>query len=144
MIKGIGVDMIEIGRIAELMVRKGDRLSERVFTPRELECARDGRYHGLAARFAAKEAVAKALGTGVRGFGWNEIEIVENPSGAPAVVLHGRAVDVARRLGVGQVFVSLSHCDSYAIAFAIAVGGDHASHESCDCRGNEGDRPQDN
>ncbi|HHV61762.1 MAG TPA: holo-ACP synthase [Firmicutes bacterium] len=142
--KGIGVDMIEIRRIAELMLRKGDRLSKSVFTPRELECTKGGRYEGLAARFAAKEAVAKALGTGIKGFGWNDIEITESPSGAPAVVLHRGAMDVARRLGVGQVFVSLSHCGSYAIAFAIAVGGDHISHEGCDCRGNEGDRPQDN
>jgi len=122
---GLGVDIVEVARIRELMERKGDRLVGRVFTPEEMGCAageRGGRYDGLAGRFAAKEAVAKALGTGVRGFGWSEVQIVEEPSGKPRVRLTGRAAEVAARLGVVHVEVSIAHTRDTAVAVAVAVG----------------------
>lgn len=122
MVAGIGVDMIEISRIAELWERKGERLSGRVFTAHEVEASR-GRYDSLAGRFAAKEAVAKALGTGIRGLSWNEIEIVEDKAGKPLVVLSGRAQAVAAQRGIDRVLVSITHLKDLACAVAVATGG---------------------
>ncbi|HHY47831.1 MAG TPA: holo-ACP synthase [Firmicutes bacterium] len=122
MVTGVGVDMIEVSRIAELWERKGERLAGRIFTSREIEASR-GRHESLAGRFAAKEAVAKAFGTGVRGFSWNEVEIVEDENGRPLVVLSGRARDIASRLGIDRVLVSITHLADLACAVAIATGG---------------------
>ncbi len=122
-IKGIGVDIIEVDRIRELVERKADRLEGRVFTRAELEACGNGHYDKLAGRFAAKEAVSKALGTGVSGIGWDEIEIVEDASGKPCARLTGRAAHLASRLGVAAVEVSIAHTAALAVAFAVAVGG---------------------
>ncbi|MGE5594036.1 MAG: holo-ACP synthase [Betaproteobacteria bacterium] len=119
---GVGVDIVEVARIRELMERKGDRLVGRVFTPEEIGSAAGGRYDSLAGRFAAKEAVAKAFGTGVRGFSWGEVQIVEEPSGKPRVRLTGRAAEVAAQLGVVHVEVSIAHTRDTAVAVAIALG----------------------
>lgn len=122
-IKGIGVDIVEVDRVRELVERKADRLEGRVFTAAECDACRGGRYDKLAGRFAAKEAVSKALGTGISGIGWNEIEIAEEASGKPYVRLVGRAADLASSLGVTAVEVSIAHTESVAIAFAVAIGG---------------------
>lgn len=119
-----GVDMIEIGRLEEAVTRHGDRFLERVFTQAELAGCR-GRLESLAVRFAAKEATAKALGTGIGRLGirWIDIEIrTDSNSGAPELVLHGPAAQAARDLGVGEWSVSLSHDRERAIAFVVMLG----------------------
>jgi len=128
---GIGVDIIEVSRIRDLMERKGDRLHGRVFTDIEMDAAEGGHYEKLAGRFAAKEAVSKALGQGISGIGWNEIEIANEPSGKPYVRLLGRAKELARERGAKAIFVSMSHTDTLAIAFAVAVGGGNLENRNC-------------
>ncbi|MDP6548659.1 MAG: holo-ACP synthase [Dehalococcoidia bacterium] len=113
-----GVDIIEIPRVGQVLERYGQRFLDRVFTPREIAYCR-GRPPNLAARFAAKEATMKALGTGVRGVGWKDIEVVRQESGAPSIELHGRAGRRAQRLGVLEVALSLSHSREYAVAFVV-------------------------
>ena len=114
-----GVDIIEISRIAGVLARYGDRFLRRVYTPGEIDYCR-GRPANLAARFAAKEAAMKALGTGIRGVGWQDIEVVRAESGAPSLLLHGRAKARADRLGIRQMALSLSHSREYAMAFVMA------------------------
>lgn len=116
-----GVDAVEIRRIAAALERFGARFEQRVFTPRELAFCR-GRVPELAARFAAKEAVSKALGTGLRGVGWREVEILPNRRGKPQVYLYGRALARAAELGLTYFEVSLTHTDELAIAFVVAYG----------------------
>ncbi len=123
MLKGIGVDIVEVERIRELAERKAERLEGRLFTACELQACRGGRYDKLAGRFAAKEAVSKALGTGVSGMGWHEIEIAEEESGRPLVRLTGRAAALAASLGVTAIEVSIAHTSGVAVAFAVAIGG---------------------
>ncbi|MGH8909702.1 MAG: holo-ACP synthase [Egibacteraceae bacterium] len=116
---GIGVDAVEIERMAAALART-PALLERLFTDRErADCRlRDGgwRVGGLAARFAAKEAVAKALGSGVRGFSFCDIEVCRQVGGRPVVVLHRGAADHAARLGVSRIHVSLSTSLRLAVA----------------------------
>jgi holo-[acyl-carrier protein] synthase len=119
-----GVDLIEISRVERVLERHGERFLERVFTPAEVIYCR-ARPAELAARFAAKEAVAKALGVGVRmmarrGIRWREAEIVGDHRGKPLVRLHGRAAQRAEELGLTQWAVSLSHTKKHAIAFVVA------------------------
>ncbi|MCH8800826.1 MAG: holo-ACP synthase [Chloroflexi bacterium] len=114
-----GVDIIEIPRIQQVLDRYGQRFLKRVFTPDEIAYCR-GRAPNLAGRFAAKEATMKALGTGVRGVNWKDIEVVRAESGAPSVKLHGRAEQRAERLRVGEISLSISHCREYAVAFVVA------------------------
>jgi holo-[acyl-carrier protein] synthase len=116
-----GVDIIEIPRVEQVFQRYGQRFLDRVFTPAEIAYCR-GRSPNLAARFAAKEATMKALGTGVRGVGWKDIEVIRHESGAPAIQLHGRAKRRAERLGVAEISVSLSHSREYAVAFVVTQG----------------------
>lgn len=118
MILGTGVDIVEISRVRRVLERYAQRFLERVYTSDEIAYCR-GRVPNLAARFAAKEATMKALGTGVRGVGWKEIEIVRHASGAPAVLLHGRGKLRAEGLGVLDISLSLSHSKEYAIAFVV-------------------------
>ena len=113
-----GVDIIEISRIKRVLDRYAQRFLDRVYTEGEIVYCR-GRAPNLAARFAAKEATMKALGTGVRGVGWKDIEITRRESGAPGVLLHGRAQRRARRLGVLDIALSLSHSREYAVAFVV-------------------------
>ncbi|MGE5571677.1 MAG: holo-ACP synthase [Bacteroidota bacterium] len=131
-VTGVGVDIVEVARIRELVERKGDRLEGRVFTADEMRASAGGRYDKLAGRFAAKEAVAKALGTGIRGFGWSEIAIAQGPGGKPCVRLTGRAADEAARRGVLRVEVSIAHTRDTAIAFAVAIGLGGGEFESRD------------
>ena len=113
-----GVDIIEIDRVAVVLERYGERFLHRIYTPDELEYCR-GRPSKLASRFAAKEATMKALGTGVRGVGWQDIEVVRAPSGAPSILLHGRAKSRAERLGVVEISVSMSDSREQAVAFVV-------------------------
>ena len=113
-----GVDIIEISRIGRVLEQYGQRFLRRIFTPGEIEYCRE-RPPNLAARFAAKEATMKALGTGVRGVGWKDIEVIRASSGAPSIVLHGRAEARAQRLGVQEIALSLSHSREYAVAFVV-------------------------
>ena len=113
-----GVDIIEIPRIRQMLERYGLRFLDRIYTQGEIAYCRE-RAPNLAARFAAKEATMKSLGTGVRGVGWKDIEVVRADSGAPAIQLHGRAKSRAERLGVQEISVSLSHSREYAVAFVV-------------------------
>ena len=114
-----GVDFVEIDRIAGVLQRYGERFLRRIFTPGEIAYCR-GRAPNLAARFAAKEAVMKSLGTGFRGVGWRDVEVVRALSGAPSPRLHGRARRRAERLGVTEIAISLSHSREYAMVVAVA------------------------
>lgn len=119
MIKGIGVDLIEIARIRQLVEESGDRFLQRVFTEGELRYAsgKHRRYQHLAARFAAKEAASKALATGWSGaFRWTDVEVVNDPTGQPRIVLHNEL----RRLLAGAVFhLTISHSDSHVVAVVV-------------------------
>ena len=114
-----GVDLIEIERIGQVYERYGDRFLRRCFTEGEQIYAR-GRAPQLASRFAAKEAVMKALGTGVRGVAWTEVEVVRMHGRAPEIVLHRRAKTRAERMGITRIAVSLSHSREFAIASVVA------------------------
>jgi len=121
MILHTGIDLIEIARIRAAIERHGERFSRRIFTPAELaSCA--GRVESLAARFAAKEAVSKALGTGIGPVSWQEIEIQGGEYEAPAIILHERAEGIAKELKLTTWSVSLSHSETYAIALVVAMG----------------------
>jgi len=119
----IGVDIIEIERDEGVLARWGPRFLGRIYTEAEIAYCR-GRVPELAVRFAGKEAVMKALGTGRRGVSWRDIEILANSRRAPLVFLHGRARRRARRLGMKHLAISLSHSRDYAVA--SAVGGEDA------------------
>ncbi|MBI4201756.1 MAG: holo-ACP synthase [Chloroflexi bacterium] len=114
----VGVDIIEITRIAQTYERFGERFLRRIYTEGEIAYCR-GRAPQLAARFAAKEAMMKALGTGVRGVGWRDIEVVRGRGGAPNLRLHGRAARIAERQGVVESAISLSHSRDYAVASVV-------------------------
>jgi holo-[acyl-carrier protein] synthase len=124
---GIGVDIVETSRIEASITRHGEAFLRRVFTDVERQyCARmKSPYPNYAARFAAKEAVSKAFGTGiVAGVGWLEIEVQRKATGEPFIVLHGGAAEMAHRLGIQQVLLSLSHTEHYGVANAIAISND--------------------
>ena len=122
MIVGNGVDLIEIQRIEELVKRK-PRFLNRFFTPQEyLNFESKGfKAETIAGNFAAKEAVVKAMGTGVRGFDLVEVEVLRDEMGKPHVILHGRAKDVALGMDIGIIHLSISHSNTHAVAFAIAM-----------------------
>jgi holo-[acyl-carrier protein] synthase len=116
-----GVDLIEITRIEEVVARHGKHYLERVFTPAELEyCGK--RAESLAGRFAAKEAVAKALGCGIGDVAWIDIEILGDEQNAPLLKLYGAAESKARELGLTNWSVSISHSQSHSVAFVVAIG----------------------
>ena len=118
-----GVDIIEIPRIKKTLDRYGERFLKRIFTPDEIAYCR-GRSPNLAGRFAAKEATMKALGTGVRGVGWKDVEVIRAGSGAPSVKLHGRAKARAEMLKVSELSLSISHSREFAVAFVVAQRAD--------------------
>ena len=115
----VGVDIIEISRIQAAKERFGERFLNRVYTALELKTCRN-RPGSLAGRFAGKEAVMKALGTGVKGVGWREIEISSERSGKPLVQLYGKARDKAVSLGMGTLSISLSDSKEYAVAVVVS------------------------
>jgi holo-[acyl-carrier protein] synthase len=123
-ILGIGMDIVETKRIAESMERFGERFLKRVFSEGEVAYARSMKQPQLhlAARFAAKEAISKAFGTGIgHEMGWRDLEIVRESNGQPRVVLHGKAEAHAKARGVQAVHVSLSHTTEYGAASAVVV-----------------------
>ncbi len=118
----VGIDLIEVNRIEATIARYGDRFLTRVFTESELAYCR-GQPHQLAARFAAKEAVSKALGVGIQhadGVAWHEVEIVSGKRGKPSVQLTGRAAQRAAEIGLHTFALSLSHTREHAIAMIVA------------------------
>ena len=118
----VGLDMIGIARIERAASRWGERFLHRVFSERELQQCR-GRAESLAARFAAKEALLKALGTGLmRGIRWTDVEILHNSAGAPYVTLHGMAATIAQKKGLDHWRVSLTHSDDMAAAMVVGWG----------------------
>jgi len=114
--QAIGVDIVENKRIAALIQKHGERFLNRVFTPQELDYCR-GRVPSLAARWAAKEAMSKAFGTGIGDVAFKEIEVLVNQRGKPNIVLHGNAQRMAQEMDFTRIFLSLSHTDAYAVAF---------------------------
>jgi holo-[acyl-carrier protein] synthase len=116
----VGIDIIEIDRVRQVLDRHGQRFLDRVFTPLEVAFCR-GRVPELAARFAAKEATMKALGTGARGVGWREIEVLPNRRGKPLVYLHGQAEKRAQEMGLEGVDISLTHSIEFAIAAVVGT-----------------------
>lgn len=116
-----GVDLIEIARIEEVVTRHGKHYLERIYTPAELEqCGK--RAESLAGRFAAKEAVAKALGSGIGDVTWKEIEVLGDEQNAPVLTLHGAAGARAKELGLTSWSVSISHSQSHSVALVVAIG----------------------
>jgi holo-[acyl-carrier protein] synthase len=116
----LGIDIIKVDRIRAALERFGPRFSGRVLTPAESRYVRD-RPETFAGRWAAKEAVSKVLGLGVRGIGWRDIEIERLPTGQPAVRLHGRAAARSDQLGMERIAVSITHESDYAVAIAFGI-----------------------
>ena len=124
---GIGTDIIECLRIAQMIERHGELFLNRVYTPQEIEyCSqRKAATQHYAGRWAAKEAVLKALGTGwARGISWRDIEVRSQTGGKPLIRLEGGAGEVSQRLGISSMLISISHCRSHATAYALALGND--------------------
>jgi len=121
MILTTGIDLIEIDRIQSVIARHGDRFLNRIFTARELaDCA--GRAESLAARFAAKEAAAKALGSGFGKIAWDEVEVQRAENGAPSLFFYGKAESLAKEKGFENWSISLSHSRNHAIAMVVGMG----------------------
>jgi holo-[acyl-carrier protein] synthase len=121
MILRTGVDLIEISRIEEAIARHGKRYLERIYTPAELQQL-GSQAESLAGRFAAKEAVAKALGCGIGEVTWQDIEVLGDEQNAPGLKLYGAAAQKAEELGLQSWSVSISHSMSHAVAFVVAAG----------------------
>ena len=122
---GIGTDIVECLRIAQMIERHGELFIDRVYTAAEIEYCRSRKQatQHFAGRWAAKEAILKAIGTGWRrGISWRDMEVRNEGGGKPIVALRGGARDVVEQLGVGEILVTISHCRSHATAFAIALG----------------------
>ena len=121
MVKAVGVDIIEIDRIKAVIKKWGDRFLNKVFTPWEINYCREKVFpeYSFAARFAVKEAVLKAAGSGLdRGIRWTSIEVVNDRNGKPSVKLGGR---IRELIGPGEILISMSHTHNYAIAQAILI-----------------------
>jgi holo-[acyl-carrier protein] synthase len=121
----VGTDICSIQRIRQVYERFGNKFMEKILTPNEIAyvLSNPKRIHEtIAGRFAAKEATAKALGTGWRGIGWREIEVTRQLTGEPGLRLCGRAMKRAQALGIEQLTLSISHEREYAIAFVVAYG----------------------
>ncbi len=119
MVKGIGIDIIEIGRIRKSVETLGETFIDKIFTEREIAycAAKMNRYQHLAARFAAKEAVSKALSTGWAGeFRWKDVEVMNDPSGQPRITLYGK---LSEHLATSTLFVSLSHSETHVVAVVV-------------------------
>ena len=117
----VGVDIIELARMERALSHSRARFLQRIYTPAEQALCRDILAE-LAVRFSGKEAISKALGTGLVGIAWTEMEILADPRGKPIVTLSGRAALRARELGLTEWAISLSHSDSYALAMVVAQG----------------------
>jgi holo-[acyl-carrier protein] synthase len=123
---GIGTDIAECLRIARMIERHGELFINRVYTPGEISyCqSRAQATQHFTGRWAAKEAILKALGTGWRrGIAWRDIEIRNESSGQPVVAVRGGAKEIAEQLGITKLLVTISHCRTHATAYAVALGG---------------------
>lgn len=132
---GIGTNIVECLRIAQLIERHGELFLMRVFTPREIEfcSARKAATQHYAGRWAAKEAVLKALGTGwTPSISWRDIEIRSEGNGASTVALAGGARAVCERAGIARMLISISHCRTHAMAYALALGNDEPFDDDFD------------
>jgi holo-[acyl-carrier protein] synthase len=121
---GIGTDIIECERIDRMIQRHGSHFIDRVFTKREIQYCTDRKSSDqhFAGRWAAKEAVLKALGTGwISGIAWTDVEVINESSGKPQIKLHGGAKKIATEKKITEIHLSISHCKSHAIAFATAI-----------------------
>ncbi|PAB58750.1 holo-ACP synthase [Anaeromicrobium sediminis] len=120
MIKGIGIDIIEIYRIEEA-IERNKRFIERIFTEKEIEYFQKVNYNTntIAGNFAAKEAIMKVLGTGLRNFKLKDIEVVRNELGKPEAILHNNAKKIKEQLGISNIMISISHSKKYAVANAV-------------------------
>lgn len=122
---GIGTDIIECTRIVQMIEKHGELFLQRVYTVDEISYCeeRKAAYQHYAGRWAAKEAVLKALGTGwSQGIQWTDVEVVNAPGGKPSIALTGVALDISQKLGIAEMMISISHCREYATAYATAVG----------------------
>ena len=122
---GLGTDIIECARIGRMLMQHGERFTNHVYTVEEVRyCSgRKVAEQHFAGRWAAKESVLKAFGTGwISGIAWRDVEVVIQPGGKPAIRLHRGAAQTATGLGISEVLITVSHCKSYATATAIAVG----------------------
>lgn len=125
-ILGIGTDIVECPRIGRMIEQHGEFFLRRVYTEREIRyCqARKRALEHFAGRWAAKEAILKAIGTGwSKGISWTDLEVRNEPGGQPTVLVRGGARDAALGRGIGDILISISHCRTYATAYALAVGG---------------------
>jgi holo-[acyl-carrier protein] synthase len=123
-IVGIGTDITECLRIARMIERHGELFINRVYTPAEIRYCQSRKHatQHFTGRWAAKEALLKALGTGwIRGINWRDLEIRSEPGGQPVVQIRGGAQEIVQRLGVTQLMVSISHCRTHAMAYALAL-----------------------
>ncbi|MBW3597941.1 MAG: holo-ACP synthase [Planctomycetes bacterium] len=126
-ILGIGADIVECLRIAKMIERHGELFLQRVFTPYEIAYCQERKAatQHFAGRWAAKEAVLKAMGTGwTRGISWQDVEVRNEFGGKPQIVLGGGAKEICGGMGVQRVLITISHCRHYATAYAIAIGGE--------------------
>ena len=124
---GIGTDIVECLRIAQMIERHGELFINRVYTPLEIRYCQSRKQatQHFAGRWAAKEAILKALGTGWRkGISWRDIEVRNDRSGRPVVGLRGGARDIVEQRGIREMLVSISHCRSHATAYALALGNE--------------------
>lgn len=122
MILGTGIDIVEVPRIAQSIERFGERFLSRVFTPAEIRYCdtKANRVERYAARFAAKEAAMKAIGTGMRGgVTWKDFEVGRELTGRPTMLFHGKAAQVAEKLGVRRSHLSVSHTEQHAVAYVV-------------------------
>lgn len=130
---GIGTDICDVARIGQLIEKHGAPFLDRVFTAGEQAYCQKFRDSNIsfAGRWAAKEAISKALGTGwSRGIAWTDLEVLNLPDGKPEVYLHGPALKIAAELGIEKVLISISHIDQTAVAFALAQGKSPAQNVS--------------
>ena len=128
MILRSGIDLVEINRFSNLKPELRERFLHRVFTDQEMEdCG--GHDQKFAGRFAVKEAVAKALGTGIGPVSWKEIEIITQQNGEPFLVLYNKAHEIAEKLGLVQWSISISHTSQHAIGLAVAIGEEPVSQD---------------
>lgn len=125
-----GIDLVDCPRLEQMVSRHGQRFIDRIFTPREQKYAGSNRnrIENFAGRFAAKEAILKLIGTGWRGkIAWTDIEVTNNALGRPHVEVTGRVKEIADRLGIEHISVSITHTSNFAIASAVALAADSAS-----------------
>jgi holo-[acyl-carrier protein] synthase len=134
-ILGTGIDIVETARVAETVERFGGRFLNRCFHPDEIAYCQQMKFPAIhfAARFAAKEAISKAFGTGIgKQLGWRDMEICKKQSGEPFAILHEKGVELAKKRGVQQIFVSLTHSKDYAAANCVLVGNPAAAADVSD------------